>query len=58
MPREGFASPSLADFAPDERQGRVELELGQRNSASDGLSHRYVGSAGSCWTVERGFRDR
>jgi hypothetical protein len=28
MPRDGHASPSLAEFAPHERQGRVEPELG------------------------------
>ena len=58
MPGEGHASPYLAEFAPHERQGRVEPETRSINGAWDGLCHRYVRFSLRCRTVGRGARDR
>jgi hypothetical protein len=54
MPGEGHASPYLAEFAPHERQGRVEPELGP--STAPGTA--YATFSLRCRTVGRGARDR
>ena len=53
MPGEGHASPYLAEFAPHERQGRVEPELGP--STAPGTAYATVTSdspsAAGLWGV-------
>ena len=53
MPGEGHASPYLAEFAPHERQGRVEPEL--RPSTAPGTAYATVTSdspsAAGLWGV-------
>ena len=58
MPSDGHASASLAEFAPHERQGRVEPELGPSTMPRTAYATVTSDSARSCRTVGRGSRDR
>jgi hypothetical protein len=61
MPGEGHASPYLAEFAPHERQGKVEPELGP--STAPGTAYATVTSnspsAAGLWAwCQRSTRSR